>query len=155
LATGEGDFALDLEWPPGCPGDETELECKQIVCDGVQTFLQETLCTEQNDDCKVVVPCYEVTQAERKLDAPKTNLLHRALVATTFSFALTLIIACEGGDCSDAAANTAAAVAAMGPIETIFGTITDEEMIDGIKAAILALDPPPAPGTADYFPALP
>jgi hypothetical protein len=28
-------------------------------------------------------------------------------------------------------------------------------MIAGIKAAILALDPPPAPGTADYFTALP
>jgi len=152
LATGGGDFQLDLEWPPKCPENETE--CKQIVCDLVQTFLQETLCTGQNDDCKVVVPCYEVTQAIRKLDAPKTNLLHRALVATTFSFAVTLIIECVAGDCSDAAANTAAGVAAMGPIETTFGTITDDGMIAGIKAAILALDPPPAPDTADYFKAL-
>jgi hypothetical protein len=151
LATSNGEFDMDLEWPPQCPGGETDEECKQIVCDGVQTFLQENLCTGQNDDCEVVVPCYEVTQARRKLDAPKTNLLHRALASTGWTLKLQLIIPCENGDCSDDAANTAAAVAAMGPIQTSFGTITNEEMIAGIKAAILALDPPPASGTASYF----
>jgi hypothetical protein len=155
MATSDGEFDMNLEWPPACPGGETDEECEQIFCDGVQTFLQETLCTGQNDDCKVVVPCYEVTQARRKLelDDPKTNLIHRALAATdtNFPFRVSLIIECVGGDCSDPDANLAAAVAAMGPIQTSFGTITNEEMIAGIKAAILAQDPPPAPDTADYF----
>ena len=142
MATSNGDCSMNLEWPPACPGNETDEECEQIFCNGVQTFLQNTLCTGENDDCNVLVPCYEVTQAQltRKLELDpktKTKLLHRALEATSFYFTLAIIVECVGGDCSDPVANLEAALAAMGPIQDSFGQIADAELVAGVKAAIL------------------
>ena len=145
LATAEGEFILEgLEWAPSCGLSEDE-QCKSIFCDGQQAYLQDTLCGDNPEDCKLVVVC----------DPKSTRRANRALQTTTgdrkFTFSISLLIECfSTPDCSDTAAEKAEAQAAYNEQKFSFqGGITQEQIIAGIKAAIAQLNPPNPAG--DFY----
>ena len=141
MATSDGELVLEgLEWPPSCGLSEDE-QCEAIFCNGLQAYLQDTLC-DNPGDCKLAVVC----------DPKIPKRANRALQATDrkFTFIISLFVECTTTpDCSDIATEETAAEAAMLAMNQKLEGITAQQLLDGVKAAIAQANPPAPAG--DFY----
>jgi hypothetical protein len=142
MARSEGELVLGLEWPPSCGLSEDE-QCEAIFCNGLQAYLQDTLC-DNPEDCKLVVVC----------DPKIPRRANRALQTTgedrKFTFSISLLVECTTTpDCSNTVEEQTAAEAAMLTKYTTLQGITAQQLIDGVAAAIAQMSPPDPAG--DFY----
>ena len=128
----------ELEWSPACGlSDE---QCQAILCNGLEAYLQDTLCGGNPEDCKLAVIC-DPGQVSRRAN--------RALQTTSkkFDFIITLFVQCTATpDCTSIVTEEDAAKAAMIFMLETLQEITAQQLLDGVKAAIAQAAPPDPAG---------
>lgn len=124
-----------MDWPPAC-GEETQEQCESIFCEGLESYLQSQICTDDISGCEAVVVC-DFKVANRRLDAPKTEMLHRALQTSWVApILVSFLIPCEDPTCTDTSVEAAAAAATVTSMNSVLQSMTSTQLVDGVAAAI-------------------
>ena len=127
-------MVLKVEWSPQC--GLTSEQCEKIFCDGLKTVLMDKL-PSATDDVELDLTCPNT--------ARRANRALQVVSDTKFTFSISLFVTCTTtpGDCSDTDQEETAANAAMLAMRSNLQGITEQQLIDGVKAAIAA-NPNPA-----------
>ncbi|KAL7451141.1 hypothetical protein ACHAWC_004002 [Mediolabrus comicus] len=121
-------------WPPDC--GETQDQCESIFCEGLESYLQSQLCTDGITGCEAVVVC-DFKEANRRLDAPKTEMLHRALQSSYDApILVSFLVPCADPTCTNTSVEAAAAAATVTSMNSVLQSMTSTQLVNGVAAAV-------------------